>query len=101
MPSSGSGSSTATSSHLGHRQRPPAPGAVVVDRFAVRDRDQPAAQIAAVLQLRIGAQGGDEGLLEAVVGVAAPDRAAAYGHHLVRVLVDQGLERGQLSHLVD
>ena len=50
---------------------------MVVDRLAVGDRDQPAAQVAGVAQLRVGAQGGEEGLLEAVLGAVASDRARA------------------------
>ena len=87
--------------HLGDRHRPPTPGAVVVDRLAMGDRDQPAAQVAVVLQLRVGTQGGEEGLLEAVLGVGAADSPPQHRHHIGGVLVDQSLERRQLGHLVD
>jgi len=74
---------------------------VVIDRLAMGDRDQPATQVPPVLQLGVGPQGGEEGLLEAVLGAGAADRSAQDGHHVARVLVDQGLERGQFAHLVD
>jgi hypothetical protein len=86
---------------FGHRDRTASPGAVVVDRLAVGDRDQPAAQVAVVLELRVGTQRRQERLLEAVLGALAPDRPAQHGHHLGRVLVDQDLERGQCAHHMD
>jgi hypothetical protein len=84
--------------HLGDRNRPAPAGAVVVDRLAVGNRKQPAAQIAGVFQLRIGAQGGDEGLLETVVGIGASDCATQHAHHVGGVLVEKGLEGRQLGH---
>jgi hypothetical protein len=74
---------------------------VVVDRFAMGDRDQPAAQVARVAQPRVGAQGGEERFLEAVLGVHPPDGPTQHRHHVGGVLVDQDLKWRQLSHLVD
>ncbi len=86
---------------LGDRDRPASPGAVVVNRLAVGDRQKPAAQVGRRLQLGVGAQGGDEGLLEAILGVKAPDGAAQHSHHGGGVFVEQGLEGGQLGQGVD
>ncbi len=86
---------------LGDRQRTAPACAVVIDRLAVRDRQQPAAQVAVVVQLRIGAQRRQEGLLEAVIGIGAADGAAQHGHHVPGVLVEEGLERGQGGHVMD
>ena len=74
---SGSGSSTGDLGRLGDRQRPAPVGAVMVDRLAVGDRQQPAAQVVGVVELRVGAQGGEEGLLEAVLGVGRGRRRRA------------------------
>ena len=41
---------------------------------------------------RVGAQGGDEGLLKAVVGIDPADRAAQHAEHFARVTVEQNLE---------
>ena len=72
----------------------PAPaGAVVVDRLAMRDREQPGAQVARVLQARVGAQGGDEGLLEAVLGVVGADGRHQEPEHVGAVLIHQRLKR--------
>ena len=48
-----------------------------------------------MLELRVGAQGGEERLLEAVVGVDAADRSAQHAEHFAAVAVEQDLERGQ------
>jgi hypothetical protein len=74
---------------------------MVVDRLAVGDGDQPSAQVVAVLELRVGAQRGQEGLLKAVVRVDPADRAPQDSEHLAGVIVEQLLERGQFGHLVD
>ena len=42
---------------------------------------------------RVGPQRGDEGLLEAVVGVDAADGRSQHAEHLAGVPVEQGLER--------
>ena len=85
--------------HLRNRQWPAAVGAVVVDGFAVGDRQQPAAQVARVAQLWVCAQRGEERLLKAILGLAAADRAAEHRHHLSGMVVEQGLkgwQRGQV-----
>jgi hypothetical protein len=80
------------------RQRPPPIGAMVVDRLAVGDRHQPAAQVVVALEPRVGAQGGEKGLLKAVVGVDPADRPAQDPEHLAGVTVEQDLERGKRAH---
>jgi hypothetical protein len=74
---------------------------VVVDRLAVGDRQQPAAQVARVAQLRVGAQGREEGLLEAVLDAVPADGAAQDRHHGGGMLVQHGLKRGQRGHSWD
>jgi hypothetical protein len=72
---------------LRDRQRPASVGTVVVDRLAMGDGQQPTAQIAVVAQLRVGPQRRQEGLLEAVLGVAPADGAAQHRHHVGGVVV--------------
>jgi hypothetical protein len=87
--------------HLGNRQGAASVGAVMVDCLAVGDGQQPAAQVAGVAQLRVGAQRGEEGLLEAVLRIAAADGPSQDRHHLGGVLVEQGLKRGQGGQVTD
>jgi hypothetical protein len=54
----------------------------MVDRLVVRDREQPGAQVAAVLQPGVGAQRGDEGLLEAVLGLVRADGGDQESEHV-------------------
>ena len=86
---------------LGDRDRPASAGAMVVDRLAVGDRQQPAAQVARVAELGIGAQRRQKGLLEAVLGSVAADGAAQDSHHRGGMLVQNGLKRRQRGHSVD
>jgi hypothetical protein len=74
---------------------------VVVDRLAVGDRQQPAAQVVGVAEPWVGAERRQECLLEAVLGVGAADGAAQGRHHDPGVLADQCLERGESFHLTD
>ena len=54
-----------------------------------------------MLELRVGAQRGEEGLLEAVVGVDPSDRAAQHAEHFAGVPVEQSLEwRQRCGHAV-
>ena len=48
-----------------------------------------------VLEARVGAQSGDEGLLEAVLGVVGADRRDQEPEHVGAVLVEQRLKRGK------
>jgi nicotinate-nucleotide pyrophosphorylase (carboxylating) len=94
------------SAHLLRRpggQRLPSPGAVVIDRLAVRDREQPGAQVSGVLEPWIGPERGDEGLLKAVLGVVRTDRGDEETEHVRAVLVEQLLEGGKrdIGHLVN
>lgn len=65
---------------------------MVVDRLAVGDRQQPAAQVAIVVQLRIGPERRQKRLLEAVLRVSPADGPAQHRHHVGSVLVEQDLE---------
>jgi hypothetical protein len=67
----------------------------MVDRLAVRDGEQPRAEIAGVIQLRVRAECGDEGLLEAVLGVMGADGGDQEAEHVGAVLVEQCLEGGK------
>ena len=66
--------------------------ALVVDRLAPRDGEDPGAQIAR-MRSRVGAQRGDEGLLEAVVGVGWADHPAQERPHGVEVILQEHLKR--------
>ena len=66
------GASSASTSATGSARR--ARRAVRVERLAVRDRQHPRPQVRAGAQARVGAQRRDERLLEAVLGLVAPDR---------------------------
>ncbi len=59
---------------LRHGKRAAGARAVGVERLAVRDRQHPRAQVRVRAQARVGAQRRDEGLLEAVLGLACPPR---------------------------
>ena len=64
-----------------------------VDRDARGDRQHPGAQVLAVLEPVVGAQGPEERLLEGVVGAVAPELAPQQPEHLGAVLVVERLER--------
>ncbi len=78
----------------------PAPAAaaraVEVDRLVLGDSEQPGAQVVGAAQLRVGAQGGDPGLLEAVVGFGRPGARHAEAVDVEAVLLEEGLERRKL-----
>ena len=79
--------------------RPPCLAPMMVDRLAARNRQQPRPQVARVLEIGVGTKGGDEGLLEAVVGVMAPNARGEEAEYISGVLVEQGLKRRQVAHL--
>ena len=58
-----------------------------------RDREDPRAQLATVLQPRIGAEGSHERLLEGVLGALAPQPLDEEPEDLVAVLLVEALER--------
>ena len=74
--------------------------AVVVDRLAVRDREQPGAQVAGVLKLGVGAQRRDERLLEDSPRHRMADGGHQEAEHVGAVLVQQRLEgrKGLIWH---
>jgi hypothetical protein len=65
---------------------------VVVERLAVRDREDPRAQVRVAAQARVGPHRGQEGLLEAVVRLLAADGRHQEAVHVVAVLVEERLE---------
>ena len=67
-----------------------------VDRLVLGDPEQPRAQVVATAQLRIGPQGGDPGLLEAVVRLAGPGAGDAEAVHVSAVLVEESLKGRQV-----
>jgi hypothetical protein len=71
---------------------------MVVDRLTVGDRHQPPPQVVAVLEPRVRAQGGEERLLKAVVGVEAADGAPEDAQHLTAMAVEENLEGGEAGH---
>ena len=81
---------------VGHRDRPAAAGADVIDRLAVRDGEDPGLQVGGVAQTRIGAQRRDPGLLVAIIGVDATDAGDEKAMHVASVVVDQGLKGGKV-----
>jgi len=68
----------------------------MIDRLAMGDRQQPAAQVTVVLELRVRPQRREEGLLKAVLGVAWTDAGDQESQHVVLMAFEQLLERGQL-----
>src|SRR5947208_11718125 len=67
--------------------------AVLVDRDPPCDRVHPRAQVLAVAQLRVGAEGAEERLLEGVLGPVRPQAADQESEDLVAVLFVEALER--------
>ena len=82
-------------SHVIGGQRRPGPAAMVVDRLAMGDREQPAAQVGGVAQGWVGAERGDEGLLETVVGIRRAHDSNQQTVDVALVLVQQSLEGGK------
>ena len=66
--------------------------AMRVERLAVRDRQHPRPQVRVRAQARIGAQRRDERLLEAVLGLAAPDRGDQKAPDVLAVGVEKALK---------
>jgi hypothetical protein len=64
----------------------------MVDGLAVRDREQPPAQVPGVLELRVRAEGRDEALLVDVVRVGRADARGDESQHGGSVLVEQLLK---------
>ena len=64
--------------------------------LAVRDHVQPGAEVVRVTEARIGAQRREERLLQAVLRVDRANAGDEEPMQLLRVVVDQPLERGQL-----
>ena len=77
---------------LSDRQRAPRAPAVDVDRLAVRDREHPRAQVGVSAQARVGAQCGDERLLEAVLRLERADGRDEIAPDDLAVLVEERLE---------
>ena len=70
----------------------------VVDRLAVGDGDQPAADVAVRPQRRVGAERGQERLGPGVLRVARAEQRPAHPHHDRPVLGDDLLERSLVGH---
>ena len=83
---------------VGHRDRAPLAGPVIVDRFAVGDRQQPAAQISVVIELRVGPQRRQERLLKAVLGVVRPHGRDQKAEDVALVALEQLLKGRQSLH---
>ena len=83
---------SARASGIGDGQRPAPVRAVGVDRLAVRDREHPRPQVGVAAQPRVRAQGRQERLLEAVVGLLAADRRHQEPVHVIAVLIEEHLE---------
>ena len=81
---------------LGDRARA-APAPQMVDRLVVRDRQQPRPRRGVRAQPRVGAQRGEEGLLEAVLGRLGADHRSQRAPDVVAVSVEQDLEGGEAS----
>jgi hypothetical protein len=69
----------------------------MIDHLAVRDREDPAAQVRGVPELRVGAQRSQPRLLVAVVGVDAADTGHQEAVDIAAVGVEQGL-KGRQAH---
>jgi hypothetical protein len=69
---------------------------VRVDRLALRDPQQPGAQVVRPLQARIGPQRGDPGLLEAVIGLHGADARHEEAIHVALVGLEQRLKGREL-----
>jgi len=74
-----------------------------VDSHTGRDRERPGAEVLAVPELRVAAEGPEEGLLEGVVCGVRADDAAQVGVDRISVLLVETLERREahgLHHLL-
>src|SRR5207244_3007522 len=67
-------------------------GAMMIEGLAVRDREHPGPQVRVGAQAGIGAHRREEGLLEAVVGVAAADGRDEEAPDVLAVFVEEALE---------
>ena len=72
---------------------------VDVDGDAARDREHPGAQVASVLETRVGVEGTEERLLERILGGLGAKPAAQQPEHLAAVLGVEALERRHLHSL--
>ena len=74
----------------------------MIDRLAMGDGEDPGAKVAIVLQAGVGAEGGDEGLLERILGVVGADGGHEETEHVRAMLVEQVLKGGEglrIGHL--
>jgi hypothetical protein len=79
------------------RNGDPRPPAQVVDRLTRGDGQEPAAEVRAVAQPRVGAQRRQPGLLVAVIGLEAADTGHQEAVDVAAVRIQQGLE-GRKAH---
>src|SRR5207237_8450434 len=80
---------------VSHRNRAPRASAVGVERLAVRDRENPRAQVRVWTQARICAHRRHERLLKAVLDLAATHRRAQEAPHVFAIAVEEALKRWQ------